>query len=140
VILEYTFITDTVHKYAPTCGTSDSAGIDIPLQEQVVFKAGCSYKVPLNIALNIPVGWCAHMVGRSSTFAKYGLIVPSSIIDADYKREIHGFISNPTAEDLEFPAGARLWQIHMLPVIHSDLACVEHIEDTGRGGLGSTGL
>jgi dUTPase len=139
MILEYELTGN--NEYGLTQGTTASAGWDIALPRAYVIPAMSCCVIDLEIVFNIHEGWCLHMVGRSSTFAKYGLIVPTSIIDSDYKDEVHGFIYNGRNEQLEFPAGARLFQVHMLPVQYVIAAHVAGLRDPeGRGGLGSTGI
>jgi len=61
--------------------------IDLRSREAFTYKAGDFIKVPLEVAMELPKGYEAHIVPRSSTFKNFGLIMVNSpgIVDESYK-------------------------------------------------------
>lgn len=124
----------------PEYKTLGANGFDIATPKAFSLEPGKIKAVPLGICFDIPTGWYIKMYGRSSTFVRHGCIVPVTIIDTDYKKEVHGIIYNCTKELKFFDAGTRLWQgtleIHQIAKFYQ----VNTVEDNNRGGCGSTGL
>lgn len=60
--------------------------IDLRAAETVTLKAGEFKLIPLGIAMELPKGYEAHVVPRSSTFKNFGIIQTNSmgIIDETY--------------------------------------------------------
>ena len=60
--------------------------IDLRASEDVEFKKGEFKLIPLGVAMELPNGYEAHVVPRSSTFKNFGLIMTNSegIIDNTY--------------------------------------------------------
>ena len=117
--------------------------IDLRASEDVEFKKGEFKLIPLGVAMELPNGYEAHVVPRSSTFKNFGLIMTNSegIIDNSYCGD----------DDMwKFPAIAmrdtivhkndRICQFRIMrnqpEIIFKE---VEHLEGVDRGGFGSTG-
>ena len=117
--------------------------IDLRASEDVEFKKGEFKLIPLGVAMELPNGYEAHVVPRSSTFKNFGLIMTNSegIIDNSYCGD----------DDMwKFPAIAmrdtvvhkndRICQFRIMrnqpEIIFKE---VEHLEGIDRGGFGSTG-
>lgn len=117
--------------------------IDLRAAEDVTVKAGEYRAIPLGVAMELPVGYEAMVVPRSSTFKKYGIIMANSIgiIDESFKGdndEWH-FVAY-ALRDTEIKKNERICQFRILrhqPMIH--LKEVEHLGNKDRGGIGSTG-
>lgn len=78
------YFTDEIDKLTYIDGKSD--WIDLRAAKTVELKAGEFKLIPLGIALELPRGYEAHVVPRSSTFKNYGVIQTNSqgIIDETY--------------------------------------------------------
>jgi len=102
----------------PRKSTTWSAGYDVELPDDVVLKEGFS-KIYLGINLEYcPKGSYLSLVGRSSVGKKYGLMVISGVIDADYEGgEIFGQVFNPS-DPISLKKGEKLFQL-----IHVSLQC-----------------
>ena len=95
-------------------------------------------KVQLNVAFDIPSGFKIVMYPRSSLLVKFGIIQPTSIIDADYSgMEIHAPLYNATDKPVTLKAGDRVAQIELQPYTRVLDWKFESNERTG--GFGSTG-
>ena len=117
--------------------------IDLRASEDVEIKKGEFKLIPLGVAMELPNGYEAHVVPRSSTFKNFGLIMTNS----------EGIIDNTYCGDNDmwkFPAIAmrdtivhkndRICQFRIMrnqpEIIFKE---VEHLEGVDRGGFGSTG-
>ena len=78
------YFTDRIDKLEYIDGKSD--WIDLRASETVELKAGEFKLIPLGVAMELPKGYEAHVVPRSSTFKNYGLLQVNScgIIDGSY--------------------------------------------------------
>ena len=119
--------------------TEGSACFDVPVAEDFIIDTGEFKNVKLDIAMDIPEGYCVLLFPRSSTFAVHNLIAPVSVIDSDYKKQVHGLLYNPTSKIKRYKAGDRLFQGMLVPVEPYDIVGSVVEDTTGRGGLGSTG-
>jgi dUTP pyrophosphatase len=66
------YISDAIEKLEYIDGKSD--WIDLRAAETVQMKAGEFKLIPLGIAMELPEGYEAHVVPRSSTFKNFGII------------------------------------------------------------------
>ena len=133
--------------------------IDIKCSEDYSLKAGESIKINLGVAMKLPEGCEAHLVPRSSTFDKYGVIQTNSmgIIDNSYSGN-NDIWKMPVyaTRDVEIKKGDRLCQFRLeikmsqlfkggcIPGGYnsaSQLHIIEVLEltDPDRGGFGSSG-
>ena len=124
------------HNYKPRFKTPGSACFDLMLPKDVVIHKGV-FKVPLDIAFDIPPGWCVRLYPRSSALIKFKLLMPVSIVDSDYKDIVHciGYCFQIEG----FNAGESIVQGCLEPVDKTTFIEVIVDNDTGRGGFGSTG-
>lgn len=117
--------------------------IDLRAAEDVVLYGGEFKLIPLGVAMELPEGYEALVVPRSSTFKRCGIIMTNSvgIIDESYKGD---------NDEWHFPAFAmydtkirkneRICQFRIVP--HQPLIHLQEVDSLGnvdRGGLGSTG-
>ena len=117
--------------------------IDLRASEDVEIKKGEFKLIPLGVAMELPNGYEAHVVPRSSTYKNFGVIMTNS----------EGIIDNTYCGDNDmwkFPAIAmrdtvvhkndRICQFRIMrnqpEIIFKE---VEHLEGVDRGGFGSTG-
>ena len=94
--------------------------------------------------MQLPSGYYAEMVPRSSTFKNYGLIMANSvgIMDESYcgDNDIWGFPAYAT-RDVEIKKNNRICQFRIVekqPEI--EFETVESLGNSDRGGYGSTGI
>lgn len=78
------YFSDEIERLRYIDGKSD--WIDLRASEQVTLKAGEFALIPLGVAMQLPEGYEAHLVPRSSTFKNYGILQTNSmgVIDCSY--------------------------------------------------------
>ena len=117
--------------------------IDLRTAEDVELKAGEYKMIPLGVAMELPKGYEALMLPRSSTFKKYGVILVNSmgVIDESYcgDSDEWNFLAY-ALRDTKIPKNERICQFrimeHQPPV---DIVEVDFLGNKNRGGIGSTG-
>ena len=117
--------------------------IDLRAAETVEMKAGEFKMIPLGVAMELPKGYEALVVPRSSTFKRYGIILANSIgiIDESYKGDDDewNFLAYAT-RDTEIKKNERICQFRIIE--HQPEIEIEEVDALGnenRGGIGSTG-
>ena len=126
------------HGKVPVYKTRQAACADVFLPEDVTIEPGKVACPGLQLGFNIPAGNKIVMYPRSSLLVKFGIMQPTSIIDADYSNmEIHVPLYNTTDKPVTLKAGDRVAQIEL----HEYERILDwNFEDNERtGGLGSTG-
>ena len=117
--------------------------IDLRAAETVEMKAGEFRLISLGISMKLPEGYEAHVVPRSSTFKKWGVLQVNSmgVIDNSYcgENDIWKFpalaIRNTTINE-----GDRICQFRIVKKMEDvEFIEVEHMDSVDRGGFGSTG-
>ena len=118
--------------------------IDLRAAEDVLIQKGDFKLIPLGVAMELPNGFEAHVVPRSSTFKNYGIIQTNSfgVIDNSYcgDNDQWHFPAYAT-RDTHIHKGDRICQFRIMrnqPEITFDE--VEHLKGKNRGGFGSTGV
>ena len=78
------YFTDKIEKLAYIGGKSD--WVDLRSAEDVTLKKGEFKLIPLGIAMELPKGYEAHVVPRSSTYKNFGVIQTNhmGVIDETY--------------------------------------------------------
>lgn len=135
------YISDQIEKLQYIENKSD--WIDLRAAEKVVMKAGEFKLIPLGIALELPAGYEAHVVPRSSTFKNFGILQTNSmgIIDETYCGDNdQWFFPALAMRDTEINMNDRICQFRIMehqPKL--EFIEVDHLGNTDRGGHGSTG-
>lgn len=129
----------TPEGLVPYKGTNGSACWDIYLPKDVVIHARSVAVVPLGIIFDLDPGFYVSIYPRSSALAKHELVINESIIDSDYKGEVHLIAFNTGGIAVRFQRGDRLVQFMVHETKSYELDRVVYVPDSGRGGLGSTG-
>lgn len=117
--------------------------IDLCTSTDILLNKGEFVYIPLGIAVQLPKGFEAWVVPRSSTFNKYGLLQANSIgiIDESYcgDNDQWHFPAYATRE-IFIPKHTRICQFRIIRH-QPDVELFEVVElgNTDRGGLGSTG-
>lgn len=116
--------------------------IDLRCAADTTIKAGNYLVIPLGVSIKLPKGYTAIIAPRSSTFKKYGILMANSIgvVDESYcgDNDIWGFPAYAT-KDIVIPANERICQFTIIKKNNITLNVVDKLEDTNRGGFGSTG-
>ena len=78
------YFNDRMERLAYVDGKSD--WIDLRAAKDVTMKAGEFQLIPLGIAMELPKGYEAHVVPRSSTYKNFGIIQTNhmGVIDESY--------------------------------------------------------
>lgn len=118
--------------------------IDCRAAEDVSMKAGEFKLISLGFSCKLPFNHEGHLVPRSSTFKKYGVLMANSvgIIDETFAGEddIWMFAAYAT-RDTFIPKNTRFCQFRIFekqPELK--IKTVDHLDDESRGGFGSTGV
>ena len=135
------YFVEDIEKLRYIDGKSD--WIDLRAAETVDMKAGEFKLIPLGIAMQLPDGYEAHVVPRSSTFKNYGIIQTNSmgIIDETYcGPNDQWFMPAYAMRDTTIRVNDRICQFRIMthqPEINFVPSTLENNDD--RGGHGSTG-
>jgi len=125
---------------SPEYKTAGASGIDLCAAVSLTIYSGCTARVPLGIAVEIPSGFEGQLRPRSSLNAR-GILGHFGTIDSDYRGEISAVLTNLSAEKFEVHPGDRIAQLVIAPVERVELVRVEQLSETARGerGFGHTG-
>lgn len=135
------YLNERLERLAYVDGKSD--WIDLRAAEDVVMKAGEFKLVPLGIAMELPEGYEAHVVPRSSTYKNFGIIQTNhmGVIDESYCGDHDQWYFPAYAlRDTQIREGDRICQFRIME--HQPVIQFEEVESLGhkdRGGIGSTG-
>ena len=135
------YLTDKIDKLTYIDGKSD--WIDLRAAEHVKMKAGEFRLIPLGVAIELPKGYEAHIVPRSSTFKNFGIIQTNSmgIVDESYcGDEDEWFFPALAVRDTEINVNDRICQFRI--VKHQPKITFTEVKELGnknRGGHGSIG-
>lgn len=117
--------------------------IDLRSAETVELKVGEFKLIPLGVAMELPEGYEAHVVPRSSTFKKWGIIETNSmgIIDESYKGDNdQWFFPAYALRDTKIEKNDRICQFRIVKKMEAvNFETVEVLGNKDRGGHGSTG-
>lgn len=135
------YFTDKIEKLAYIDGKSD--WIDLRASEEVTLKQGEFALVPLGVAMELPKGYEAHIVPRSSTYKNFGVIQANhcGVVDGSYCGDNDMWRMPVIAmRDTQIHVNDRICQFRIMknqPEILFEEA--EHLEGKDRGGFGTTG-
>lgn len=139
--LKVKYLNSAVAPLAYVGGRSD--WIDLRSAEDVEMKAGDSCIINLGVAIQLPAGYEAYIVPRSSTFKNYGIIQTNGmgIIDETYCGDEDWWKMPVYAtRDTVIHKGDRICQFRIME--HQPRLVFETVDSLGnnnRGGIGSTG-
>ncbi len=118
--------------------------IDLRASETVELKTGDFKLIPLGVAMELPAGYEAHVVPRSSTFQNYGILQTNScgVIDGSYCGDQDMWKMPVYAtRDTVVEKGDRICQFRIMEnqpeIVFEE---TESLENEDRGGFGTTGV
>lgn len=117
--------------------------IDCKSAVNITYPEGISFLIPLGFSCKLPDGYEAHLLPRSSTFKRYGIIMTNSlgVIDSSYsgQNDIWGFPAYSLRAG-KISVGDRIAQFRIVKKMPEiSVESVDHLDGENRGGFGSTG-
>ena len=135
------YLNDDITRLEYIDGKAD--WIDLRAAEEVELKAGEFKLIHLGVAMQLPEGYEAHIVPRSSTFKKWGIIQTNhcGIVDNSYCGPNDWWRMPVFAlRDTKIEVNDRICQFRIQKnqptLVFNE---VEEMEANNRGGFGSTG-
>lgn len=136
------YFTDEIERLTYIAGKSD--WIDLRAAQDVSLKEGEFKLIPLGVAMELPEGYEAHVVPRSSTFKNFGVIQTNSmgVIDETYCGDSDQWMMPVYAtRDTVIHINDRICQFRIME--HQPTIEFEEVSILGgknRGGFGSSGV
>lgn len=126
----------------PSFATDGSMCFDLCVTEPdaVTVFSGRAYTFSTGLKMQIPEGYGIELYGRSGLGFKNGIRLSNctACIDGDYRKEVKIRLQNDSWEPYTVQPGERVAQARLVLLVPTEL--VEGVvEDTDRGGFGSTG-
>lgn len=127
--------------------------IDLRAAEDVFIPIGQFKMISLGVSMELPEGYEAHMVPRSSTFKNFGVLMTNSlgVIDNSYCGDndiwrfpaycVFGGLMRNGVKGTLVKKNDRICQFRIVkkqPDV--EFVKVERLDNTDRGGIGSTGI
>ena len=127
------YLNDEVKRLEYIGGKSD--WIDLRSAEHVVMKKGEFHLIPLGVAMQLPKGYEAHIVPRSSTYKNFGIIQVNhmGVVDESYAgpndwcRPTH--CATPRFRSTTASASSVLWNISHSLYLRSRSALLHRIAE-----------
>ena len=135
------YFTDKIEKLTYIEDKSD--WIDLRAAADIDLKKGEFKLIPLGVAMELPKGYEAHIVPRSSTFKNYGIIQVNhmGVVDESYCGDgDQWFMPALAIRDTRIRTNDRICQFRIMehqPTL--EFQEVESLTGPDRGGFGSTG-
>ena len=136
------YFSDQIERLHYIDGKSD--WIDLRAAEEVQMQTGEFRLIPLGVAIQLPQGYEAHIVPRSSTFKNFGILQTNSmgVIDETYCGDNdQWFMPAYAIRDTIIHVNDRICQFRILE--HQPKITFETVESLGNpdcGVHGSTGI
>ena len=142
ISIKVKYLNDSIEKLAYIDGKSD--WIDLRAAEDMDLKKGEMKLVPLGVAMQLPEGYEAHIVPRSSTYKNFGVIQANhmGVVDCSYcGDEDWWFWPALAMRDTHIAKNDRICQFRIME--NQPRLLFEETDKLGnesRGGFGSTGV
>lgn len=118
--------------------------IDLRSAETVELKKGEFHLIPLGVGMKLPEGYEANIVPRSSTYKNFKILQTNSfaVVDNSYSGDSDQWLYPVIAmEDTIIHKNDRICQFRINKIQPEiEFEEVDHLDNTGRGGFGSTGV
>ncbi len=136
------YFSDKIEKLTYIDGKSD--WIDLRAAEDVTLQQGEFKLIPLGVGMELPKGYEAHVVPRSSTFKNFGIIQTNhqGVIDSSYCGDNdQWFMPVYALRDTQIHINDRICQFRIMenqPKIVFEKTV--SLKNENRGGFGTTGV
>lgn len=129
----------------PVKNQDGDMGYDIFSDEDITLTTNKKDKISTGIAIELPKGYGAFLVGRSGLTSKTLLRINLGVIDNGYRGELHimnDIIYKGSNETVRVEKGDKIAQLIVLPIFDGDVVEVDDVSETDRGdkGFGSSGI
>ena len=129
----------------PSRNKDGDVGYDIYADEDINRTSDTSETIKTGIAIELPEGYGALLVGRSGRTSQTPLRVNLGVIDNGYRGELlvmNDILTNGSRKIERFKKGDKIAQLIIIPIIDLEVTEVETLSDSNRGdkGFGSSGL
>lgn len=135
------YLDDSIHRLEYIDGKSD--WIDLRAAEDVELKEGEFRLIPLGVAMQLPEGYEAHIIPRSSTYKNFGIIQSNhmGLVDESYcGPNDWWFMPAIALRNTKICKNDRICQFriekHQPTLIFDEVSA---LTGKDRGGIGSTG-
>ncbi len=128
----------------PTYAHESDAAADLYAMEDVILEPESKgNKIRTGVKIQLPEGWLAMILPRSSTGAKTPLRLSNSVglIDSGYRGELGILYDNTGHDPYTINAGDRIAQLLIMPSYRFQAKVVDILADSDRGetGFGDSG-
>lgn len=128
----------------PTYAHDTDAAADLYAMETTVVEGHTrGNKIRTGVKIQLPEGWLAFILPRSSIGMKTPLRLSNSVglIDSGYRGELGVLYDNISDEPYTINAGDRIAQLLVMPSYRFKAQVVDSLEDSdrGEGGFGASG-
>ena len=117
--------------------------IDLRTAEDVTLKKGEFKLISLGVSMQLPYGYEASILPRSSTYKKYKILMTNSgaVIDNSFNGDSDVWMFPALAvEDTFIPKDTRICQFRIIEnQPRLEFITVDNLNNPDRGGFGSTG-
>lgn len=143
--IELPMVVDTANgAKVPTYAHDTDAAADIYAMDEAILNPHTyGNKLRTGVKIQLPEGWQALILPRSSIGAKTPLRLSNSVglIDSGYRGEIGVLYDNTSDEPYTINAGDRIAQLLVMPSYRFQPKVVDILADSdrGEGGFGSSG-
>jgi len=143
--IELLMTVDTVNgAKVPTYAHDTDAAADLyAMKEQVIGRHSYGNMIKTGVKIQLPEGWLALILPRSSMGTKTPLRLSNSVglIDSGYRGELGVIYDNTSDEDYIVNAGDRIAQLLVMPSYRFKANVVDILasSDRGEGGFGASG-
>ncbi len=127
------------HAKLPTRATPGSAGFDLFATYGFTLKPGQRHCFDTGVVADIPYGWVGLVQPRSGLALRHGIDTLAGVIDSDYRDSFGAMLINHGDKPYTVAVGDRIAQLVVVPFM-GESEQVDSLDDTGRGGYGSTGV
>lgn len=143
--IELPMVVDTANgATVPTYAHETDAAADLYAMEDTVLKGpSLGNKIRTGVKIQLPEGWLALIIPRSSIGAKTSMRLSNSVglIDSGYRGELGVLYDNIDINDVTIHKGDRIAQLLVMPSYRFQAKVVDVLADSdrGEGGFGSSG-
>ena len=128
----------------PTYAHETDAAADLyAMEDQIIGRNSYGNKIKTGVKIQLPEGWLAFILPRSSMGTKTPLRLSNSVglIDSGYRGELGVLYDNTSNEDYKINAGDRIAQLLVMPSYRFQAKVVDILADSDRGesGFGDSG-